>query len=926
MSSRLSFSTVSLSLSTTNTTTSSASYQTHGSEDDESFLSTGGSYHSSKASKKLSKKEKQLQKQLQKQEQQRQQQQQQKLRCLCYLDTSLDYQHDTQQSPQQLQQLQKQQQNSSKQSKWSSKNSKDKEKKEKEAAGRLRRIWNESVINFQRPKPPGSNGSQQSPSPSPSQSSSTGYHHTTVTGAAGESVKHSNNLQADGGVPMRHNLSGTDISDEGNHSLSDIEDDFVDGDQFRHLRHGTTGTLPTNSNDNYSHHRVSFQGPYGTSSTKASFSGSGGTTSRPKDDLKTIARHQAELSLQQHQEDGSPEYNHNEDDDFRYSMSIDDDEDHDRVLASLPPPPPPVLSSFGNRIPETNEEDEEDEDWDYQSDSGAPSSSTLMYSADVREPSCRSTLALPMSTNPAHNKAYLKKPSNANLSSLRSRQRCLSLPADTVPPKGGYLKMSSSTPSENWDEDFDISADIHVPTKVVENQMSLQMDLYNIKDFASQIEDLKNLRASLRMASSSLKATNPKKHQDLSMLFQRDWEQAEVIIDLGEIAQTSPTTNSPPGASSALGSSSKKASEPSLASLSTGAGSGLSSKPSMGFKARRPALSTSAPANNQLNGLPEFQSMQQQARSDSQASNLTGMTLVASVSGDTESDTCPSTRTSSRASSSASASLKVDIEAAVQGLTISQQQVSTSPQGTTGRIVGGGMKVKQVPSMAYMKESCSSPAGLGLCTSPMTPIRPSTNKRNSTSSNDEDYDDLEIKYENASIGLLSFPEGEQPLHRGFHGKEDSSATVKPLSPRSPDVEATFRRYQKYSPYSKRRTTGGLPNNSRRLTDEHYEHELYEEEDEEEEDDGYESYGYGDGSSSIGVFTPIPSDRHMQVLKDILMEGLGTEVARQYMFKQGEQDHVRFSVEVIPGLLGHLKGLQQRLGDQLMELQSLTVIV
>ncbi|KAF8927904.1 hypothetical protein BGZ47_001906 [Haplosporangium gracile] len=884
MSSRLSISTVSLSLSTTNTTTSSTvSFQAHGSEDDESFLSTGGSYPSSKASKMLSKKEKKLQKQLQKQEQQRQQQQQQKLRCLCYLDTSLDNQIDIQQS----QQSQKQQY-PSQQSKGSSKNSKDKEKeKDREATGRLRRIWNDSVINFHKSKSPGSNGSRQSPSPSPSPShSSSGYDHTTVTGA-GDSSQHSNNSQADAGVSMRHSLSGTDISDEGNHSLSDIEDDLLDGESFQHLRHGTTGTSSTSSNSssNYSHHRVSFQGPYGASFTKAS--SASGATSRPKDDLKAIARHQAELSLQQHQEP-SEDNNKDGEDDFRYSMSMDDDEDPDRVLASLPPPPPPVLSSFDSHITENNEEDDEDEDWDIQSDSGAPSSSTLMYSADVREPSCRSTLALPMSANPAHNKAYLKKPSNANLSSLRSRQRCISLPADTVPPKGGFLKMSSSTPSENWDEDFDISADIHVPTKVVENQMSLQMDLYNIKDFASQIEDLKTLRASLRTASSSLKATNPKKHQDLSMLFQRDWEQAEVIIDLGEIAQTSPTTTSPPGASSSLGTSGKKASEPSLASLSTGAAGGLSSKPSMGFKPRRPALSTSAPANSHLNGLSAFQSIQRthQARSESQSSSLTGATLI-------------------------------DIEAAVEGLALSQQ-ASTSP-------------------MAYMKESCSSPARLGLCTSPMTPLRTSTNRNSTSSTNDEDYDeydndDLEIKYENASIGLLRFPEGERPLHRGFHNKEDSSATVKPLSPRSPkeeggsgfqaEMEASFRRYQKYSHYSKRRTTGGLPNN-RRPTDECYE-VLYddEEDDEEEEDDGYESYG----SSSIGVFTPIPSDRHMQVLKDILMEGLGTEVARQYMFKQGEQDHVRFSVEVIPGLLGHLKGLQQRLGDQLMELQSLTVIV
>jgi hypothetical protein len=351
-----------------------------------------------------------------------------------------------------------------------------------------------------------------------------------------------------------------------------------------------------------------------------------------------------------------------------------------------------------------------------------------------------------------------------------------------------------------------------------------------------------------------------------------------------------------------------------------------------------------------MNALSTFQSQQQQeqdVRSDSQASNLTGTTLVSL--GDTESDTCPSTRTSSRASSSASASasLKVDIEAAVEGLTVSRQASNSSPQGVPGRN-NNGIRMKQ-SSTAYMKESCSSPAGLGLCTSPISPLRTSsTNNRSSTASSNEDeedeYDDeLEIKYENSPIGLLRFPEGEQPLHRGgerrggFHDKEDSSATVKPLSPRSPkegggsafqaEMEASFRRYQKYSHYSKRRTTGGLPNSRRPTDDDRYYDD--DEDEDEEEDDGYESYGYdpsNGGSSSIGIFTPIPSDRHMQVLKDILMEGLGTEVARQYMFKQGEQDHVRFSVEVIPGLLGHLKGLQQRLGDQLMELQSLTVIV
>ncbi|KAF9124684.1 hypothetical protein BGW39_007971 [Mortierella sp. 14UC] len=949
MSSRLSLSTVSLSLSATNTTTSStASFQTHGSEDDESsFLSNGGTYYSSSSSsskaKKLSKKERQLQKQLQKQEQQRQQQQQQRLRCLCYLDTSLDNQPQEQPSQQpQKQHSSQQQQQQSKISSWHPKrNSKDKKEKDKEAAGRLRRIWNESVI-FHWSKPPGSggSGSRQSASSSPSPSPpSSGYHHHTVNG--GESLQNSNGSQVDigsgSGVPMRHSMSGTDISDEGNHSLSDIEDDLDIDTHLRHLRQGTSAnhstSSPANDNNSYNHHRVSFQGPYGASSSSAKASSS----SRPKEDLKAIARHQAELSLHQQPRMGG--------DDFQYGL--DDDDAQLPSMPSMPPPPPPVLSNFGSHIiVNDNDEDDEDEDWDIQSDSGAPSSSP-MYSANAREPSCRSTLALPMST-PANNKAYLKKSSNANLGSIRSRQRCLSLPADTVPSSKGF--MMSSKPSENWDEDFDIgSADIHVPSKVVENQMSLQMDLYNIKDFASQIEDLKTLRASLRMASSSLKATNPKRHQDLSMLFQRDWEQAEVIIDLGEIAQTSsPTTTSPSSASSSLGPSSlqhagKKSSEPSLGTLST--------KPSMGLKPRRPALSTTAPAsnnnNNPLDALSAYQSSQ--ARSESQSSNLTGATLVAGVgSGDAEGDdTAGSTRTSSRASSSTSTSgsgpLRVNIECAIERLAIPQKTPSTSPSITrdSGRATTGNGNGMRKASMAFMKESCSSPAGLGLCTSLMKPLRKHNNI--DYDDDDEDYDDyndgdLEIKYEN---GLLRFPEGEQPFKGGYHDKEDSSATVKPLrsaggSPRSPresgmfqvDMEASFRRYQKYSHYSKRRTTGGVAvpssGTSRRLSNQDdYDDDA--DEDEEEEDDGYESYGYGDGSS-IGVFTPIPSDRHMQVLKDILMEGLGTEKARQYMFKQGEQDHVRFSVEVIPGLLGHLKALQQRLGSQLVVLQELTVIV
>ncbi|KAG0324379.1 hypothetical protein BG004_003481, partial [Podila humilis] len=304
--------------------------------------------------------------------------------------------------------------------------------------------------------------------------------------------------------------------------------------------------------------RVSFQ-ENGTVSSRQS---------RHREDILAISRYQEAIGQQQHQlNDKSNSDGLLEEDDEEMSSTevfygkfpegerVDEGTSSYGCVNSVGMTPP---SRMANNFVHDDDEDDEDEDWDIQSDSGAPSSK-LMYSADAREPTSFSTVTLPLSP-PALStmKGYHKKTSNANLNSLRIRQRCLSLPVEAggngggtmvgsgvgrgaMPP--GFLKMSSSsTPSENWDADFDIeSADINVPSKVVENQLSLQMDIYNIKDFANQIEDLKTLRTSLRKASRSLKATNPKKHQDLSKLFQRDWEQAEVIIDLGEIAQTSTT-------------------------------------------------------------------------------------------------------------------------------------------------------------------------------------------------------------------------------------------------------------------------------------------------------------------------------------------------------------------------------------------------
>ena len=273
------------------------------------------------------------------------------------------------------------------------------------------------------------------------------------------------------GVPMRSSLStGTDVSDEGNQSYSDVDDE----DDRRSSGMTAESCQHVSFRD---HHQ---QGGVGGSSLSR----------LARENMKAIARQQAEASLE-----GYRDYEA-----FRtgnQSLRINRQQQQQQQQQQLQESPEiarPQAQAFiqaddeDDRRHRSDEEgDDDEEDWDIQSDSGAPSSSP-MYSAETQRPTSYSTVTLPLvppgsSTSP---KTYGKKPSNAALNSLRSRQRCLSLPADTLPP--GFFKMSSA-PSENWDEDFDIgSADINVPTQVVESQVSLQMDIYNIKDFASQIE------------------------------------------------------------------------------------------------------------------------------------------------------------------------------------------------------------------------------------------------------------------------------------------------------------------------------------------------------------------------------------------------------------------------------------------------------
>ncbi|KAG0014251.1 hypothetical protein BGZ81_000577 [Podila clonocystis] len=644
------------------------------------------------------------------------------------------------------------------------------QKKQQKETGRLRKIWNDSTI-FQWSRP----------------SSSSSFNRRWIHGRGESNGNSSPTPEAPGGLQhLRFSPSSTDTSDEGNHSQSDDEDD--------------ASTMMVNGN------RVSFQeNGTGTMALRQS---------RHREDIMAISRYQEAIG-QQRSSVESDIYG-----------SFPEGELVDEQISAVPR----IVNNFVNDDVD-DDEDDDDEDWDIQSDSGAPSSK-LMYSPDARVPTSFSTVTLPLSTPAPGTKSYHKKPSNANLNSLRIRQRCHSLPVDGSGPPG-FVKMSS-TPSENWDADFDIeSADINVPSKVVENQLSLQMDIYNIKDFALQIEG---------SASRSLKASNPKKHQDLSKLFQRDWEQAEVIIDLGEIAQTS-TVGPTVAAAGPLSLLSGKATlDTNLINNNiSGGGSGSNSG---SLRLKRPRLSAMSSTKSSATTLNS------KSRSTSSSSTCTGTTIVVPTSMDGLANDDDYT----------GKAFQTDLESIVEGTAIAEPTTLKTP----------------VSPASTIKESYSSPAALGLCTSHVRPL-------------DTDHQRV------------------------------------PSNEVQAEVDASLRRYQKYkhsksrSRSSHREASSSIMSGVSDLTGYYDDNDF-----KDEEDDGYESYGHVEGGS-LDVISPIPTDRHMQVLKDILMEGLGSDVARQFMFKQGEQDHVRFSVEVIPGLLGHLKGLQKRLGDQLVELERVMIV-
>ncbi|CAG8629079.1 14553_t:CDS:2 [Funneliformis mosseae] len=179
------------------------------------------------------------------------------------------------------------------------------------------------------------------------------------------------------------------------------------------------------------------------------------------------------------------------------------------------------------------EEDEEDEDWDSQSDSG--SNEPVNKSAKALSP----TLPIPITpTTPTR----------------RRHNRCNSLPPPNIHDFSPSLYHRRPTPSESWDDDFDIEVnELNVPSRVEENQISLRMDISNIKDFATHIRILKDLREKKENFSNDIQSkmtrrwsngflrTSSKKVRDLENLYKRDWEEAAVIIDIADVADNKTT-------------------------------------------------------------------------------------------------------------------------------------------------------------------------------------------------------------------------------------------------------------------------------------------------------------------------------------------------------------------------------------------------
>lgn len=184
-----------------------------------------------------------------------------------------------------------------------------------------------------------------------------------------------------------------------------------------------------------------------------------------------------------------------------------------------------AVGPFNPRSVETLQEEEEEEDWDTNSD------------VFINPPKARSSLPPSMPVSPI------------SLTPPKFRHnRSNSLPPSAI-PKSFYRQP---TPSESWDDDFDLDNDeINVPNSVEQAQFSLRMDITNIRDFVSQIEELKTLRNKKQFLATTVQSKitrkwsngftkskkKSKKYKDLEYRFKQDWEEAAVIIDLSDVAK-----------------------------------------------------------------------------------------------------------------------------------------------------------------------------------------------------------------------------------------------------------------------------------------------------------------------------------------------------------------------------------------------------
>ncbi|CAG8550062.1 3092_t:CDS:2, partial [Scutellospora calospora] len=140
--------------------------------------------------------------------------------------------------------------------------------------------------------------------------------------------------------------------------------------------------------------------------------------------------------------------------------------------------------------------------------------------------------------------------SSISLTPPRSKfrhNRSNSLPPTTTTTSKNFYRQP--TPSESWDDDFEFDDDheINVPNSVEQAQFSLRMDINNIRDFVSQINELKMLRDKKVLLSSTIQTKvsrrwstgftkKSRKYKDLESRFKQYWEEAAVIIDLSDAA------------------------------------------------------------------------------------------------------------------------------------------------------------------------------------------------------------------------------------------------------------------------------------------------------------------------------------------------------------------------------------------------------